>query len=136
MNTIVQRKYFLETTPIRVVDLEHGGKRTEMHALQMRVVDCYTGLPVGMVAHTNKKFQAIYFLADKKKNEVNEIDGEWGPRFDQASLAVWNTYNKSLPLHDRVRRWVWRWLAVGWLLIGTVLGGLTSFLVNILVELA
>ena len=113
-----------------MVDIPGGGKKTDMHALNMRVVDSYTRMPVGMVVHGENKFQAFYFLADKKKSEVNEIEGEWGPRFDQAVNAIWKAYSKSLPPLERVRRLGWRWSGAGWFLVGLVWGVLTSFIVQ------
>lgn len=123
---IVQSKYFIETTPIRMTESPSGGKQTDIDALNMRVVDSYTRMPVGMVVY-REKFHAIYFLSEEKSDE---IEGEWGPRFDRAVHTVWKAYSKSLPCYERLKRWGWRWLGVGWFLFGIVLGGLMSFIVQ------
>lgn len=48
---IVQSRYFIETTPIQVIGIPGGRKQTDMDALNMRVVDSYTRMPVGMVVY-------------------------------------------------------------------------------------
>ncbi|MCY3540849.1 MAG: hypothetical protein OXH31_02940 [Gammaproteobacteria bacterium] len=132
---MVQSKYFIETTPIRVVELPRGGKKTEMNTMDLRVVDSYTRMPVGVVIHSpnasdKAEYLAKYFFDEGGNFDINSPAEGWGIRFDRAADAVWRAYSKDLPWHERIKRWFWRWLGVGWFLFGTVWGVLTSFLVK------
>ena len=140
MVEIVQPRYFIETTPIRVTDKvvrgQIRGKHTEMSDLNLRVVDSYTRMPVGVVLHVPNADGAEYHakaLFDKDgKNALPAPDGGWGPRFDLAAEAAWDIYNKGLPRSERAKRWAWRWMGVGWFLIGTVWTVITTAIVNAL----
>ena len=137
MVEIVQPKFFIETAPIRVTDKPEGGKKTDIHSLSLRVTDSYTRMPIGSVLHGplgdgRFGYRAHGFFRGEGSNELPAPEGGWGPRFDMAARAVWSDYIKGLPLGERARRWAWRWIGVGWLLIGTIWGVLIAVIAEAL----
>ena len=128
---IVRRKYFIETKPIETREKPSGGTNTSWLDLSMRVVDAYTQMPIGTVLHLpdgkgGAEFRAncsFLPLPEGGKANVEAPAGGWGPRFDFAVDAVWSAYSNALPRWTRVKRCLWRWLELGWLVFGAVLGG-------------
>ena len=111
-------RYKFEPTPIRV-----QGNKTNLSDLSGRVVDSATGMPIGIVAHSNGRFRAAHSIPG------GEIEEEWGPRFDHAIEAVWKEYNKTLPKRDRFVRWCTRlWPALVPFLIAALGGSIGSFI--------
>ena len=133
MTDIVKPRYYIETKPIETVR-EPNRVRTMMNTLSCRVVDSFTGMPIGCVLHTSDdggSFKAFMALGSGN-GEVQPPEGGWGRRYDLAALEVWKSYSASLPRSERCCRWAWRWMGVGWFLFGTVLGALASFVVQAL----
>ena len=134
MVAIVQPKFFIETTPIRVAELMEGGSRTSWNNPSLRVVDSFTRMPIGTVLHTpsggRAEYRAYVFFKEEGSNRLEAPEGGWGPRFDIGARAVWNDYNRGLPYGERLRRWAWRWLSVGWLLFGTTWGALIAVIAD------
>jgi len=129
MTDIVKPRYYIETTPIESLPEEN---RTILNSLSFRVVDSFTGMPIGTVAHSSEdggKFRAFMSLTPGDA-EIDAPEGGWGVRSDLAALEVWKSYSTSLPRKERFHRWLWRWMGVGWFLFGTVWGVLTSFIVQ------
>ena len=135
MTELFKAKYEIETTPIRVTEKEGGGKHLDMEAFSCRVKDGYTRMPIGAVLHLysakdpgKPKYKAAYFFADSEDEFfLPAPGGSWGNRFDKAAYAVWKKYNEGLPRIERLKRFMWRWLGLGWLLVGSLLGGVASF---------
>ena len=133
---LVKRKFLIEVLPIEVEDNPSGGKTIKIASLDFRVTDNYTGMPVGCVVHApvgqgKAEYRAEGFFPVKPgQSTLTPPDGGWGMRFDLAAEAVWCKYNETLPCTARAKRWAWRWIAVGWFLAGSVLGALTSAIVQ------
>lgn len=123
---IIKRKYTLEFPPIHQHRERDGSWIRNLVERNMRVVDAYTGAPVGIVAYRSfdKKYEGQ--LNFGRGNYVEEPSDGWGDRFDLAAEAVWQSYSNSLPWHARVERWAWRWMEVGWFVFGTVGGGVAG----------
>lgn len=128
-----RRRFTFETTPIRVSDRPQGGTNTQMNTLDGRVIDAYSGMPVGMVIHTptgdgGAKFIATtYFPVERGgSDEIPEPKGGWKKRFDLAADAVWKFHNRQLPIRSRFVRFFWRWVNVFWFLAGAVLSAAIS----------
>ena len=81
------------------------------------VVDTYSGLCIGTVVASRD--WDVRTAPDG--HCIDPPSGGW-KRVDQAAASVWQTYNRTFPKRERLRRWVWRWAAVGWLLFGVVAG--------------
>ena len=122
-----RRKFIFEITPIRVTDLPTGATKTQIADLNGRIVDVYSGMPVGMVLHLpsgqGAKFEAHTLFPARAggDSQLPEPNGGWGRRFDLAADAVWHFYNRQLPFGARCSRFVWRWLNVFWFLAGATL---------------
>jgi len=123
MTDIVKSRYHIETLPPHKGDTE-----TIWNTLSFRVKDSYTGMPIGVVLHGTENgrgsFKVKMFLSPGRSDME---EGDWGARFDLAAEHVWKRYNETLPCKERLIRWCWRWIAVGWLLFGTVWGVAVSF---------
>ncbi|MCY4301884.1 MAG: hypothetical protein OXC68_09165 [Aestuariivita sp.] len=133
MTDLIKPRYYIETKPIETVR-DGYCVNTILNTLNLRVVDSFTGMPIGCVLHSsenNGSFQAVMFLGSND-GKIEPPEGGWGIRYDQAAFEVWKSYFKSLPICERLYRWAWRWIGVGWLLFGTIWGVLTSFLVQAL----
>ena len=136
----VQPRYQFETAPITVETCASGKTVTRMSDISGRVVDTYTGMPVGVVSHgpapnlPNDKsggYTAICsFPPDGQDAELEPPGGTWGNRFDQAADAIWDRYYQQLPRRERVKRFLWRWSEVEWFLIGTLWGALIAMAVS------
>lgn len=131
---IVKKKYTLEFPPIHQVRQPDGRWTRNLVERDMRVVDAYTGAPVGIVAYSSldKKYKGR--LNFEGGVDVKERADGWGDRFDLAADAVWKTYNNSLPWHARVERWAWRWIAVGWFVFGTLGGGVAGAFATLMLK--
>lgn len=138
MVTIVQPKYLIETTPILVSKQEDGSTKTNMGSLSLRVVDSYTKMPVGAVIHCSTDnsigYKAVFFFDETGNFDVEAPADGWGTRFDLAAYAVWCIFSKRLPLHERLKRWCWRWIGIGCFLFGTVWGVLTTIIVEVIAQ--
>lgn len=133
---IVNRKYFIETKPIETEQEASGGRTTRLMDLSLRVVDGHTRMPVGSVIHAvdgkgGMAYKAVCAFAPD--GQIKTPAEGWQGRFDLAADAVWSAYSRGLPRHERVKRWAWRWLGVGWFLFGTVWGVLTSLIARAVV---
>lgn len=135
MTELVKSRYLIETTDIQVTAKPGGGKTTSLSDLNLRVKDCYTQMPIGgVVLEGGKEYKAVCFFATVNDHfELTPPPGGWGPRFDLAADAVWKKYSQSLPRRERARRWMWRWMGVGWFLFGTVWGVLMGLVGQILI---
>lgn len=124
---IVRRRYIIESPPF-------GSK---IHPINVRIVDAYTGAVVGVVreqqarAGEGFRYVAECFFGGSVENPPEG----WGDRFDLAADAVWTAYDQSLPGSVRVRRWVWRWVDLGWLLLGGLLGVVGSLVTKVVGDL-
>ncbi|MCY4151938.1 MAG: hypothetical protein OXE94_06850 [Aestuariivita sp.] len=133
MTDLVKSRYYIETKPIETVRDPHR-VNTIMNTLGFRVVDSFTGMPIGCVLHSSendRSFQAFMYLGSGN-GEIKPPENGWGRRYDHAALEVWKGYSTSLPFCERWYRWAWRWMGVGWFLFGTTWGVLTSFIVQAL----
>ena len=99
-----RRKFTFETLPIEIKDRPDGRSETQMvPLLGGRIVDVYSGMPVGHVSHMvgkgggKPRFLAFTFFPIQKgdDDQLPEPEGGWGTRFDKASVAVWNFYNRQ-----------------------------------------
>lgn len=135
MTEIIKSRYLIETTEIQVNVNEDGRKNTTLSDLNLRVKDCYTRMPIGgVILEGGVKYKAFYFFAtERSQSELPPPPGGWGPRFDLAANAIWKKYSESLPKRERARRWAWRWMGLGWLLIGALLGTLGSVIGQLLI---
>ena len=137
---LIKRKYQLEIPPIRVVDKPTGGTTTQMGQISGRVVDNYTGMDIGSVHHGPLPNGQVDYTAlcsfpvPSKDAELEPPDGTWKFRFDLEAYADWHEYNRQLPRSERVKRVLWRWMGVEWLLIGTVWGVVVSLMANAIVN--
>ena len=123
LNNPIHPRFRLEQVGIRVAERPHGGTNTSLGGLSSSVVDCYTNAHVGSVVHGRKDDGQMGYIAQSVfGGKLPEPDGGWGPRFDLAAIAVWSYYSRSLPWRERLRRCLWRWAAVAWLLAGIILG--------------
>ena len=106
---------------------------TQISDLSGRVVDGYTNMPIGAVIYgADAAFHAHAFFPDEIAGETerDEIQGDWGPRFDRAVDAIWRQYWKQFWLKERVPRLLWRWQRIGWLILGTILGAVTQLMLR------
>ena len=133
---MVKRRFLIEVLPIQVEANPSGGNTIQIASLDFRVTDNYTGMPVGCVVHSpvgdgTAEYRAEGFFPVKPgQSTLTPPDGGWGMRFDLAAEAVWRKYNETLPCTARANRWAWRWIAVGWLVVGIVLGALIGAILN------
>ncbi|MCY4259119.1 MAG: hypothetical protein OXC91_02490 [Rhodobacteraceae bacterium] len=138
MTDIVKPRYHIETKSIETVR-DSNREKTIMNSLSFRVMDSFTGMPIGSVMHSSDdggSYRAFMFLGSGN-GEIQPPEVAWGEdgrRFDLAALAVWKSYSASLPLSERIYRWTWRWMGLGWFLFGTVWGVLTSIIVQALMQ--
>ena len=93
---IVKKRYTLEFPPIYQHTKRDGSVIRNLIERDMRIIDAYTGAPVGIVSYVwfDKKYQGR--LCFKDWPEVKEPIKGWGERFDLAAEAVWRTYNSNL----------------------------------------
>ena len=135
MTELIKARYLIETTVIQVTVKPGGGTNTSLSDLNLRVKDRYTGMPIGgVILEGGVGYKAIFFFATENDQNVLPPPAEgWGPRFDLAADAVWKKYSESLPWGERARRWMWRWMGVGWFLFGTVWGVLMSLIGQLLI---
>ena len=129
MTELIKPKYVIETTGIEVTN-QNGRRRINLADLDLRVKDYYTGMPIGgVIAVGGTKYEANFFFAKESDQCIlTAPEGGWGTRFDLAATAIWKKYSEGLPWHERTKRWMWRWMGVGWFLFGTAWGVLLSLI--------
>ena len=133
---LVRRKYLIQTNP------DQGENFPSVPNLAFRVLDGYTGVPVGMVWSVLPQpgrfdCRASCFFSDAELSprgggNVRPKSGEpgWGKRYDKAAEAIWNTYSRTLPGRERAKRLFWRWSGVSWFVVGAVAGSLANFILQ------
>jgi len=131
-----RQKYIIQPKPYL------GGNFGDLSDATYRVLDGYTGVPVGAVWNVLPKsggfdYRASCFFSDgdlspRGGGNIRPPSGGfgWGKRYDLAAKEVWEAYNRTLPLRDRVERCVWRWFDVAWFVVGTVVGAVAGTLAS------
>ena len=135
MDTI-RRRYIIQPKPYQ------GGNFGDLSDATYRVLDGYTGVPVGAVWSVLPEgggfdYRASCFFSDGELSprgggNIRPRSGDygWGKRYDLAAEATWKAYSKSLTVRDRAERFVWRWIGVGWFVLGAVAGSLANFIIQ------
>ena len=132
----VRRKYVIQPKPFL------GGNFGDLSDATYRVLDGYTGVPIGMVWNVQSEeggvdYRASCFfveadLSPRGGGNVRPFVGTfgWGKRYDLAAKAVWEAYIRTLRGRDRVERFVWRYIAVAWFVLGAAVGSIANVVIQ------
>lgn len=119
---MLESAYRFESTPITRFPTPQGGTNTILTDLAGRVIDCYTGMPIGVIyldAEGCLRAENLHKkLLDGGKKTQSVAD--WGERADLAAAAIWHNYREGLSFCDRVKRFSWRWKQIMWLILGAL----------------
>ena len=128
----VRRKYVIQPKPYL------GGNFGDLSDGTYRVLDGYTGVPVGMAWHVQAEeggvdYRASCFffeaeLSPRGGGNVHRSAGTfgWGKRYDLAAKAVWEAYVGTLRGRDRVERYVRRYVGLAWFVLGAAVGSIAN----------
>ena len=118
-------RYTIEPTPITITTTPNNGRKTDFNTLDCRIIDHYTGIPIGAVLYgPDTTFHAHPFFPNSREQEQvpDEIAGDWGLRMYLAVDAIWRQYWNNFSWREKAPRILWRYNNVGWLVLGTILG--------------
>ena len=128
----VRRKYIIQPKPFL------GGNFGDLSDATYRVLDGYTGVPIGVLWTVQSEeggvdYRASCFFVEAELSpggggNVRPSAGTfgWGKRYDLAAKAVWNAYIRTLRGQDRVERFVWRYIGVAWFVLGAAIGSIAN----------
>ena len=127
-----RRKYIIQPKPYL------GGNFGDLSDGTYRILDGYTGVPIGLVWHVRSEeggvdYRASCFfieadLSPRGGGNIRPSAGTfgWGKRYDLAAKAVWEAYIRSLGSWDRFERFAWRYIGVAWFVLGAAVGAITN----------
>lgn len=135
MDTI-RRKYIIQPKPYV------GGNFGDLSDGTYRVLDGYTGVPIGFVWSVLSEEEGVDYrascffieaeLSPRGGGNIRPAAGTpgWGRRYDLAANAVWNVYIGTLRGRDRIERFVWRYVGVAWFVLGAAVGSIANEVVQ------
>ena len=117
---MLETAYRFESTPITRLLTPDGDTRTILTDFGGRVIDCYTGMPIGVIYldATGRLRAENLQKKDPNGGSRSQSTEDWGKRADSAAAAIWHDYRKGLAGWDRLKRFAWRWKQAVWLLVG------------------
>ena len=108
MVDLVKSKFIFEPLPVQIKE-----NSTRFPGPDGRIIDSFTGMPVGTINHI--KFPTGHSYFDGEPIEC-------GDRLDKVSMEVWMRYRRRMPKWFRIKSCIWRYAALGWFVLGTAIG--------------
>ena len=131
-----RRKYIIQPKPYL------GGNFGDLSDATCRILDGYTGVPIGAVWNVlseeggfDYRASCFFIEADLSPRGGGNIRPSadtfgWGKRYDLAAKAVWEAYIRTLNGWDKVERFVWRYVGVAWFVLGAVVGSTANVVIQ------
>ena len=127
-----RRKYVIQPKPYL------GGNFGDLSDGTYRVLDGYTGVPIGAVWSVRSEENGVdyrascFFIEDELSprggGNIRPSAGTfgWGKRYDLAAKAVWEAYVGTLRGRDRAERLMWRYIGIAWFVLGAAIGSIAN----------
>ena len=127
-----RRKYVIQPKPYL------GGNFGDLSDATYRVLDGYTGVPIGIVWTVQSEEEDVDYRASCFFVEADLSPGGggnirpsagtlgWGRRYDLAAKAVWVAYIRTLTGRDRFERFFWHYIGAAWFVLGAAIASIAS----------